>query len=53
LVTAQVAVTLVLVTVAALLLNCFARLRMVDIGVDTENVVTFTLQETAPASEYS
>ena len=53
LVTAQVAVTLVLVTVAALLLNSFARLRMVDIGVDTENVVTFTLQGTAPASEYS
>src|SRR5690606_7180278 len=35
LVTAQVAVTLVLVTVAALLLNSFARLRMVDLGVDT------------------
>ena len=53
LVTAQVAVTLVLVTVAALLLNSFVRLRKVDIGVDTENVVTFTLQGTAPASEYS
>lgn len=53
LVAAQVAVTLVLVTVAALLLNSFARLRMVDIGVDTENVVTFTLQGTAPATEYS
>ena len=53
LVTAQVAVTLVLVTVAALLLNSFARLRTVDIGVDTENVVTFALQGTAPASEYS
>jgi predicted permease len=53
LVSAQVSVTLVLVTVAALLLNSFARLRMVDIGVETENVVTFTLQGTAPASEYS
>jgi predicted permease len=53
LVTTQVAVTLVLVTVAALLLNSFARLGMVDIGVDPENVVTFVLQGTAPASEYS
>jgi predicted permease len=49
LVAAQVAVTLVLVTVAALLLNSFARLRMVDIGVDTENVVTFALQGTVAA----
>jgi predicted permease len=49
LVAAQVAVTLVLVTVAALLLNSFARLRMVDIGIDTENVVTFALQGTVAA----
>jgi putative ABC transport system permease protein len=53
LVTAQVAVTLVLVTVAALLLNSFVRLRMVDLGIDTENVVTFVLQGTAPAAEYA
>jgi putative ABC transport system permease protein len=59
LVAAQVAVTLVLVTVAALLLNSFARLRMVDIGIETENVVTFVLQGTiaagapTPAVEYS
>ena len=49
LVAAQVAVTLVLVTVAALLLNSFAHLRMVDIGIDTENVVTFALQGTVAA----
>lgn len=53
LVTAQVAVTLVLVTVAALLLNSFVRLRMVDLGIDTEHVVTFVLQGTAPAAEYA
>jgi putative ABC transport system permease protein len=59
LVAAQVAVTLVLVTVAALLLNSFARLRMVDIGIDADNVVTFVLQGTLPtgprsqAAEYS
>jgi putative ABC transport system permease protein len=59
LVAAQVAVTLVLVTVAALLLNSFARLRTVDIGIDTENVVTFALQGTlaagtrTQAAEYS
>ena len=53
LVTAQVAVTLVLVTVAALLLNSFVRLRMVDLGIDTENVITFVLQGTAPAAEYA
>ncbi|HUF10401.1 MAG TPA: hypothetical protein VMO47_13860, partial [Rhodothermales bacterium] len=49
LVAAQVAVTLVLVTVAALLLNSFARLHMVDIGIDKENVVTFALQGTVAA----
>ncbi len=49
LVAAQVAVTLVLATVAALLLNSFARLNMVDIGIDTENVVTFALQGTVAA----
>jgi hypothetical protein len=49
LVAAQVAVTLLLVTVAALLLNSFNRLRMVDIGIDTENVVTFALQGTVAA----
>lgn len=53
LVTAQVAVTLVLVTIAALLLHSFARLSMVDIGIDTNHVVTFALQGTAPAAEYS
>jgi putative ABC transport system permease protein len=59
LVAAQVAVTLVLATVAALLLNSFARLQMVDIGIDTENVVTFALQGTlaagprTQAAEYS
>jgi putative ABC transport system permease protein len=46
----QVAVTLVLVTVAALMLNSFARLRMVDVGIDPEHVVTFTLQGTVAAS---
>lgn len=50
LVAAQVAATLVLVSVAALLLNSFARLRMVDIGIDTTNVVTFALQGTLPGS---
>ncbi len=49
LVAAQVAVTLVLATVAALLLNSFVRLSMVDVGIDTENVVTFTLQGTVAA----
>jgi putative ABC transport system permease protein len=50
LVAAQVAGTLVLVSVAALLLNSFARLRMVDVGIDTTNVVTFALQGTLPGS---
>ena len=49
LVAAQVAVTLVLATVAALLVNSFARLQMVDVGFDAENVVTFTLQGTLAA----
>lgn len=53
LVVAQVAVTLVLVTVAALLLNSFTRLRMVDLGIETENVVAFTLDGMAPGSEYA
>lgn len=49
LVAAQVAVTLVLATVAALLLNSFVRLQMVDVGIQTENVVTFALQGTVAA----
>jgi putative ABC transport system permease protein len=55
----QVGVTVILVTIAGLLLNSFARLQAVDIGVTTANVVSFTLQGTAargwgvPAEEYA
>lgn len=54
LVTVQVAVTVVLVSVAALMLNSFARLNAVDIGMDPDSVVTFAIPYSgATAAEYN